>query len=200
MPIDLKTHIANFQNWLQTDQDDAATWQKEREERLAWYRSHLTQAAIAKLTREDFAVLVKSLWAVNIWHNKDYKVGKLIEDNGLEKLRVSLGELFYGAAPIQQRWDAFRAGIKGFGPSSLSEILTFHDAQEYALVNLKPYRVLPLLGYSIDAVNDGDSYNRATEELAKLKQLLQKNGLAKTTFILTDFFITYLFYYVFQLH
>src|SRR5437879_2751183 len=147
MPTDLKTHITNFQHWLKTDPGDAATWQKEREERLAWYRSHLTQAGIGKLTREDFATLVKSLWAVNIWHNKDYKVGKLIDDNGLEKLRASLGELFYGTTPIEQRWDTFRATVKGFGPSSLSEILTFHDAQSYALVNLKPYRVLPLIGF-----------------------------------------------------
>ena len=35
MPSDLKTNINNFQQWLKTDQDDAATWQKEREERLA---------------------------------------------------------------------------------------------------------------------------------------------------------------------
>jgi hypothetical protein len=199
MPTDLKTHITNFQKWLKTDQGDAARWQKEREQRLAWYQSYLTQAGIAKLTREDFATLVKSLWAVNIWHKKDYKVGKLIEDNGLEKLRASLGELFYGTTPIEQRWDAFRAAIKGFGPSSLSEILTFHDPQEYALVNLKPYRVLPVLGYSISPVNDGESYRRATEEIAKVKQLLQKNGLAEADFILTDFFIAYLFYHVFDL-
>lgn len=199
MPTDLKTHISNFQKWLKTDQGDAATWLREREERLAWYRSHLTRAGIAKLTHEDFATLVKSLWAVNIWHNKDYKVGKLIEDNGLEKLRASLGELFNGTTTIEQRWDAFRAAIKGFGPSSLSEILTFHDPQEYALVNLKPYRVLPLLGYSISPVNDGKSYKRAIEEIAKVKELLQENGLAEADFIVSDFFIAYLFYHVFDL-
>ena len=125
MATDIKTHIANFKKWLGTDQEDAATWQNERKVRLAWYRSHLTQGSIAKLTREDFATLVKSLWAVNIWHNKDYKVGKLIEDNSLEKLRDSLGEVFYGTASIEQRWDAFRATIKGFGPSSLVSFLRF---------------------------------------------------------------------------
>src|SRR6266853_1246466 len=199
MPTDLNTHIVNFQKWLRTDQGDAAKWQEERKQRLAWYKSYLTRASIAKLTREDFATLVKSLWAVNIWHNKEYKVGKLIEDNGLERLSVSLGEIFYGTAPLERRWDAFRAAIKGFGPSSLSELLTFHDPQEYALVNLNPYRVLPLLGYTISPVNDGESYRRATEEIAKVKQLLQKNGLAEADFILTDFFIAYLFYHVFDL-
>jgi hypothetical protein len=199
MPTDLKAHIVNFQHWLKTDTGDAATWQMEREERLAWYRSRLTKDGIERLNREDFATLVKSLWAVNIWHNKDYKVGKLIEDNGLEKLRASLGELFYGDSPIDRRWDAFRTSIKGFGPSSLSEILTFHDPQEYALVNLKPYRVLPLLGFSINPVSDGKSYKKAVEEIGKVKHLLEVNGLSEVDFILTDFFIAYLFYHVFDL-
>jgi hypothetical protein len=199
MPTDLNTHVANFQSWLKTDQGDAATWQKERDERLAWYRSRLTKNGIEKLSREDFSTLVKSLWAVNIWHNKDYKVSRLIHDNGLEKLRVSLSELFHGSGPVDKRWDAFRAAVKGFGPSSLSEILAFHDPQTYALVNLKPYRVLPRLGVSISPVSDGKSYKKATEEIAKVKQLLQANGLTEADFVFTDFFIAYLFYHVFHL-
>ena len=66
-------------------------------------------------------------------------------------------------------------------------------------MNLKPYRVLPLLGYSINPVNDGDSNRVATEEIAKVKRLLQENGLSEADFILTDFFIAYLFYHVFDL-
>jgi hypothetical protein len=199
MPTDLKTHIANFQQWLKTDKGDAATWQKERTERLAWFRQYLSKEQIGKLTAEGLAILVKSLWAVNIWHNKDYKVGKLIEDNGLEKLRASLGDLFYGTAPIEQRWDAFRAAIKGFGPSSLSEILTFHDPQQFALVNLKPYRVLPLIGFPVSPVNDGKSYQKAIEAIGKVKDLLREHGLKDADFILTDFFIAYLFIEVFDL-
>ncbi len=199
MPTDLKTHIANFQHWLKTDQGDAATWQKEREERLAWYQKHLGKDRIAKLTSEELATLIKDLWATNIWHNKDYKADKLIKDNGLDKVRASLEELFYGDAALEKRWDAFRATVKGFGPSSLSEILTFHDAQSYALVNLKPYRVLPLIGFSISPVSDGKSYRKAVEEIGKVKSLLQENGLKDADFIVTDFFVAYLFYHVFDL-
>jgi hypothetical protein len=199
MPTDLKTHITEFQHWLKTDQGDAATWQKEREERLAWYQEHLGKDRIAKLTSDELATLIKDLWATNIWHNKDYKADKLIKDNGLDKARASLEELFYGDAALEKRWDAFRATIKGFGPSSLSEILTFHDAQSYALVNLKPYRVLPLIGFSISPVNDGKSYRKAVEEIGKVKALLQESGLKDADFIVTDFFIAYLFYHVFDL-
>ena len=199
MLTDLKIHIANFQHWLKTDQGDAATWQKEREERLAWYQKYLGKDRIGKLTSDELATLIKDLWATNIWHNKDYKAGKLIKDNGLDKVRAALEELFYGDAALEKRWDAFRATIKGFGPSSLSEILTFHDAQFHALVNLKPYRVLPRIGFSISPVSDGKSYRKAVAEIGKVKSLLQDSGLKDTDFIVTDFFIAYLFYHVFGL-
>ncbi len=199
MPHDLKTHIANFQHWLKTDQDRAPKWQKEREGRLAWYRKYLSKDRIEKLTAGELATLIKDLWATNIWHNKDYKADKVIEYNGLDKVRASLEELFYGDGALEKRWDTFRATIKGFGPSSLSEILTFHDAETYALVNLKPYRVLPLIGFSISPVSDGQSYRKAVEEIGKVKALLQENSLKDADFIVTDFFIAYLFYDVFDL-
>lgn len=199
MPTDLKTQIKGFNKWLSSDSPDAANWQKGREERLAWYRKHLTREHVTKLTQEEFSTLIKGLWAVNIWHNKDYKVQKLIEDNGLEKIRSALKDLLYDTSGIDARWDAFRATIKGLGPSSLSEILTFFDPQQHALVNLKPYEVLPRIGYSIAHVTDGKSYKRATEELAKVKLQLANAGIQDADFILTDFFIAYLFYEVFEL-
>ncbi|MGB7621154.1 MAG: hypothetical protein WBN92_02290 [Terriglobia bacterium] len=199
MATDLKTHINNFQHWLKTDQDKAATWQKDREERLAWYRKHLARDRIGKLTSDELTTLIKNLWATNIWHKKDYKAEKIIKENGLDRVRTSLEELFYGDAPLENRWDAFRATIKGFGPSSLSEILTFHDAQVYALVNLKPYRVLPLIGFSINPVNDGKSYRKAIEEIGNVKSLLREYDLKDADYIFTDFFIAYLFYNVFDL-
>lgn len=199
MPDDLKSQIGNFKKWLETNTGDAANWQKERTERLAWYSQNLAPEKLARISRNDFSTLIKKLWAVNIWHNKDYKVEKLIEDNGLDKIRVALHDLLYGTAPVESRWDTFRTTIKGLGPSSLSEILTFFDPQQYALVNLKPYEVLPRIGYQIDPVKDGKSYKKAIEELSKLKALLSRNGVADADFILTDFFIAYLFYEVFDL-
>jgi hypothetical protein len=196
---DLKAHIANFKDWLKAGSGNAAGWQKEREERLAWYRKYLTQERLADLSRDDFATLIKSLWAVNIWHNKDYKVEQLIKDNGLDGLKASLGKLLHGSDPVEHRWDDFRASVKGLGPSSLSEILTFFDPQQYALINLKPYQVLPRIGFSVGPVKDGRSYKKAVEEIGKVKRLLEEDGVEGADFIVTDFFIAYLFYEVFDL-
>jgi hypothetical protein len=199
MADDLKTHIANFRHWLKTDTDKAPRWEEERRERLAWYHTHLGKDHISKITQGEFAFLIKSLWASNIFKNKDYKVGRLIQDNGLDKLRASLEELLYGEDSIEKRWDSFRSSIKGLGPSSLSEILTFHNPQEHALVNLKPYKVLPRLGLTIDSVSDGRSYCRAVEDIGRIKKELEGNGVPDVDFILTDFFIAYLFLEVFDL-
>jgi len=199
MPTDLKTHIANFTGWLKAGAGDVPTWQKERKERLAWYRNHLAKDKIAKLTREDVATLIKALWATNFWKNKDYKAGQFLKDNGLDKLRLSLETLLHGNEPIEKRRDEFRAPVKGLGPSSVSEILTFSDPQQYSLINLKPYEVLPRIGFSLGTVKDGKSYKRAVEEIGKVKLLLSESGLRDADFIQTDFFIAYLFSEVFNL-
>src|SRR5713226_6932445 len=199
MATDLKTHIANFKQWMTTDKDRATKWQKERDERLAWYRKHAAKDGIAKLSRDEFSTLIKELWATNIWQNKDYKVEQLIKDNSLEKLRLCLDTLLHGNDPIEKRWDEFRVSVKGLGPSSISEILTFSDPQRYALLNLKPYEVLPRIGLPIKPVKDGESYKKAVEEIGKVKGELKRNGVTNSDFILTDFFIAYLFIEVFKL-
>jgi len=199
MTTDLQSHIAAFKDWLKSGTADATGWQNDREERLTWCRKHLAPEKLARMPRQDFATFIKGLWAVNIWQNKDYKVERLIKDNGLNHVRDALGCLLRGADPIEARWDDFRSSIKGFGPAMLSEILTFFDPQRYALINLKPYRVLPLIGFSISPVSDGKSYRRAVEELGKVKSLLSEHGFKGADFIQTDFFIAYLFYQVFDL-
>lgn len=70
--LDLKEQVANFKKWRESVTGESEEWQEGRQERLAWYRSHLTAEHIGKFSEDEFAILIKSLWAVNIWHNKDY--------------------------------------------------------------------------------------------------------------------------------
>ena len=58
---------------------------------------------------------------------------------------------------------------------------------------------MPLLGFSISPVTNGSSYKKAVEEIKKVKCLLEETGLRDTDFLVTDFFIAYLFYQVFNL-
>lgn len=70
-----------------------------------------------------------------IWGNKKYVVDKLIADNGFVALKKQLAELLYGTNPIEKRWDVFLKSIKGMGPATISELLTYANPKEYVIFN-----------------------------------------------------------------
>lgn len=210
--INASQYVDKFLKWLKSDKKGEPEWmmdwEEERKKRRAWYSKKLSKKGINSLTEEDFAKLIKELWATLIWSNKDYKVKKLLEDNSFPKIKEELKDLLYGMQSLDKRWDKFRISIKGLGPSSMSEILTFADPDKYGIVNLKPLSLLPILGvisesefkkYSYYSLN-GKRYVSLLANLSKIRQILQKYGLKKADFIATDFFIAYLFYNVFELY
>lgn len=210
--INVSEYVTRFLTWLKSnkagDPEWMKGWEEERKQRRAWYKEKLSQKEISSLREQDFAKLVKDLWATLIWSNKDYKVKKLIEDNSFPKLKSSLKELLYSSETTEKRWDSFRASIKGFGPSSMSEILAFSDPDKYGIINLKPLSLLPVLGVitetQLKSFNyyslNGKKYVSLLDILSKVRKILQENGLPKADYIDTDFFIAYLFYDVFKLY
>ena len=194
----IKNYIEQFKNWLKED-ERSKKWKKERKERCQWYKEKLRFDQINNLNEEDFSELIKNLWASNVWQNKEYKVQYLIRNNGFEKIKKELRKLLYGKDSIENRWNTFKKSIKGLGPSSISEILTFFDPQKYALINVKIYKVLPRVGMSIKVVKNGKSYKEAIEKLKVIKNALIESGVKDVDFIITDFFVAYLFYEVFDL-
>lgn len=60
---------------------------------------------------------------------------KLIADNGFENVKKQLVELLYGGTAIEKRWDAFLKNVKGLGPATISELLTYINPQEYVIFN-----------------------------------------------------------------
>jgi len=195
---EIVNYIQQFKNWLEED-EKAKEWKEERVKRIQWYKEKLSLDNIDNLSVEDFSKLIKDLWASNVWKNKDYKVHYLIKNNGFEKIKKELKNLLHGKDPIEKRWDDFKNSIKGLGPSSISEILTFFDPRKYSLINLKIYKVLPRLGIPIKVVKDGKSYKEAIEKLKIIKNALIENKVKDVDFVITDFFIAHLFYNVFDL-
>lgn len=210
--LDASQYVSQFLKWQKSDKRGEPEWMKfweeERRKRRSWYKKKLSRENIENLTEKDFATLIKELWATLIWSNKDYKVKKLLDDNTFPKIKEALKDLLYGSESLDKRWDKFRASIKGLGPSSMSEILTFSDPDKYGIVNLKPLSLLPVLGvisesefkkYSYYSLN-GKRYANLLDNLSKVRQVLQKRGFKNADFIDTDFFIAYLFYNVFELY
>lgn len=106
----------------------------ERKERKDYYQSFTREKLIA-MTGEEFLEYISKLWSMLIWGNKKYVVDKLIADNGFATLKKHLAELLYGTSLIEKRWDVFLKSIKGMGPATISELLTYANPQEYVIFN-----------------------------------------------------------------
>ena len=201
----IKTYIKQYLKWREEQKEQELA---EREKRVSWYKEKMgSPEKISNFTEKDLHELIEKLWALEFWRNKAYKVNKLIKDNGLDKIKNAFINLLYSDQPITERWDDFRKSIKGLGPSSLSEILTLIFPDRYGIMNMKPLTVLPYLGFLTEketknisyGYTSGRDYEKFMQALQGVREELRNNGLPKADFIDVDFFIWYLFEYVFKL-
>lgn len=125
----------------------------DRKERKAYYQS-FTKDKLLAMTEEEFLEYISRLWSMVMWGRKDYVVKCLIDDNGLDHIKKQLAELLYGKAPIEKRWDSFLKSVKGLGPSTISELLTYSNPDEYILFNKTT-----ILCYSYLDIPDMPKYN-----------------------------------------
>lgn len=118
-----KTNIAyHSENWT------------ERKERKNYYQSY-TKDKILAMSKDEFLEYISKLWSMLIWGNKKYVVDKLIADNGFSNIKNQLVDLLYGTTSIEKRWDTFLKTVKGLGPATISELLTYTKPQEYVIFN-----------------------------------------------------------------
>lgn len=130
----LQTAIQSFIKKKKTNPAYYSDNWAERKERREFYQSY-TKERILNMTEDDLYEYISKLWSMLIWGNKKYVVDKLIYDNGLNHIKKQLAELLFGAMPIENRWDNFIKGVKGLGPATISELLTYINPQEYVIFN-----------------------------------------------------------------
>jgi hypothetical protein len=137
------------------------------------------------MDKSEFADAYKKLWASNMWGNKDWYIeNKLLVWNGLEKIRIELKKLLYDKSSIVERFDEFKINIKGFGMSTISEILHFVFPDRYCLWNDKPKTVLPAIGlrllpdkYFKYQIHTGQEYSECIGILQLVKDELDRFGV-----------------------
>ena len=125
----------------------------ERKERKEYYQS-FTKDKLLAMTEDEFLEYISKLWSMLIWGNKKYVVDKLIADNGFAALKKQLVELLYGTNPIERRWDFFLKSVKGLGPATISELLTYADPDKYVIFNKTT-----ILCYTYLGIPDMPKYN-----------------------------------------
>ena len=164
----------------------------ERRERKKYYQS-FTKDKLLAMTEDEFLEYISKLWSMLIWGNKKYVVDKMIADNGFAALKKQLAELLFGTNPIEKRWDVFLKSVKGMGPATISELLTYVDPQEYVIFNKTT-----ILCYGYLDIPDMPKYNyqytgkKYVEVCAIAKKIaaeLQKAGATDYDLLAVDYFL-----------
>ena len=130
----LSSAIKEFSNKKKTNAAYYEDNWAERKERKAYYQS-FTKEKLLAMTEDDFYEYISNLWSMLIWGNKKYVVDKIIADNGFSNVIKQLAELLYGDNAIEKRWDSFLKSVKGMGPATISELLTYANPNEYVIFN-----------------------------------------------------------------
>ena len=169
----------------------AENW-TERKDRKEYYQSFAKDKLIA-MTEDEFYEYISKLWSMLIWGNKKYVVDKLIADNGFSSLKKHLAELLYGSAKIESRWDTFLKSIKGMGPATISELLTYANPNEYVIFNKTT-----ILGFTYLDIPDmpkynyqytGKKYAEVCEIAKEISHVLKESGVEDYDLLAVDYFI-----------
>ena len=164
----------------------------ERRERKDYYQA-FTKDKLLAMTEDEFLEYISKLWSMLIWGNKKYVVDKMIADNGFAALKKQLAELLYGTSSIEKRWDVFLKSIKGMGPATISELLTYANPQEYVIFNKTT-----ILCYGYLDIPDMPKYNyqytgkKYVEVCSIAKEIaaeLQKAGAKDYDLLAVDYFM-----------
>jgi len=193
----LRRYADEFKGWLKTPDGQESV--KEHRDHEKYFKEKLSPENLDKMTSDEFREGYKTLWASNIWGNKDWYVdNKLLEPNGLETIKRELKKLLHGQGEIDARYDEFRKNVKGFGPSSISEILHFVFPDKYCLWNEKPKSVLPFLGLTLlperffkYQITSGSEYLQCINVLKVIKNALKDYSIID--FIDLDIFFWHIY-------
>ena len=180
----LKERCKGLSSWLKTDQGSEMI--KIHRDHEKYFKENLSKKNLKTLQVKEFSDIYKTLWASNIWRNKDWYIkNKLLTTNTMEGIRTNLLRLLYDDdRDIAERYDEFKANVKGFGPSSLSEILHFVFPDKYCLWNDKPKTILPALNLDIlpkrffkSQISTGKEYFECVQALGLIKATMAGYGI-----------------------
>ena len=181
--------------FLKNQKSNAAYYEDhwaERRERKLYYQS-FTKDKLLSMSEDEFLEYISKLWSMLIWGNKKYVVDKLIADNGFTALKKQLADLLYGINPIEKRWDIFLNSVKGMGPATISELLTYANPQEYVIFNKTTILCFGYLDISdmpkYNYQYTGKQYMEVCTIENEIEQELKKFGAENYDLLAVDYFL-----------
>lgn len=157
-----------------------AEFDEERKERrgLCEAVQSFDKNRLLNATEDDLVEMMKPLWAILMWGNKERHILKVIEENGLDYLRKKLANLLYGSDALEARWDDFRKNVKGMGPAIMSELLCKTYPDQFILWNIKAINAFKALDIKVPNYHtlDGASYVKVSKEGKNLISIAKESG------------------------
>lgn len=165
---------------------------QERNSRVVYYQS-FTANKIKNMTIDELYDYISNLWSMLIWGNKKYIVNKIVTDNGLENLKEHLIDLLYGKNSVDKRWDKFLSNIKGLGPSTVSELLSYSNPHEYVILNKTTIKCfeylciqdLPIYNYQFT----GKKYIEICNIAKNIAKIMCNSGIKDVSLLTVDFLL-----------
>lgn len=152
-----------------------------------------TRVDILNLDAEGVYRYLAPLWAMLIWGNKAYAVDKLVDENGVDRLRTELSELIWSEAPVAARWNRFRKSIKGIGPAMMSEILCHMHPDTCPIWNRRARAGLVNVGVEGLPKHDyqvtGENYELIGKTMWVIGKELTTAGFSSVDLLTVDYFI-----------
>ena len=140
---------------------------KERSERKSYYQS-FSETKLLAMTEDELFAYISKLWSMLIWGNKKYVVDKLIVDNGFEN-------------------------VKGLGPATISELLTYVNPREYVIFNRTTILCFTYLGvHGMPKYNyqyTGKKYVEACTVAKQIAEELAAAGEENVDLLSVDYFM-----------
>ena len=162
----------------------------ERNERKEYYQAW-TKERIEAMTENEFVEYIGKLWSMIVWGNKKYIADKIIELNGFNKIKKYLINLLYGNSPIEKRWDDFYKNIKQIGPSSMSELLSYINPNEYVICNKVTCACFKYLGVEKVPTHNyqstGSNYKRLCDIGKQIKEEMINENVVNVNLLIVDY-------------
>lgn len=142
---------------------DSNEEEDERRERIEYYQ---------RIRHEEFnellfSELIKKLWSMRIWSNKDYVVQKMITSNGFEKIANIFKYFVNENFDIKMGYEML-SSIKFMGPSMATELICYFAPDRAGIWNSRARVALKWL----EVENLDDIYKLTSEQYVRYNQLL----------------------------
>ena len=186
----IRQHIQRFHDYMKQEQFQQD--QAERKQRITFFKNELKNR-LNEFSEADFETIISLLWASRMWGNKTYLAQKIVNDNGLDKIKEELKKLVKSKYP-EQAYSRFLQEIKGMGPASVTEILTYLHPDHCGIWNRQARNALKILKIT-DHINP-EKYALSTAEYKLFNELLraiaaelQDLNIQDVDLLMVDFFL-----------